>query len=69
MVWKVLFGAGMLLLDPLKLAVLESFLPNGTSQYGPPVCHYINKFQAQNDLTVQNTTKIYKIVKYNDNVQ
>jgi len=36
MVWKVLFGAGMLLLEPLKLAVLESLLPNGTSQLGPP---------------------------------
>src|SRR4051794_32152328 len=38
MVWKVLFGAGMLLLEPLKLAPLESLLPNGTSQFGPPDC-------------------------------
>lgn len=37
MVWKVLLGAGMLLFDPLKLAPLESLLPNGTSQLGPPV--------------------------------
>lgn len=36
MVWKVLFGAGMSLLDPLRLAPLESFLPKGTSQLGPP---------------------------------
>jgi hypothetical protein len=25
-----------------KLAVLESFLPTGTSQYGPPTCQYYN---------------------------
>lgn len=37
MVWKVLFGAGMSLLEPLRLAPLESLLPSGTSQLGPPV--------------------------------
>ncbi|KAF3680284.1 hypothetical protein FXO38_02382 [Capsicum annuum] len=35
---NVLFGEGILLLDPLKLALLESLLPNGTSQFCPPVC-------------------------------
>lgn len=37
-VWKVLFGAGMLLFEPLKLAPLESLLPRGTTQLGPPAC-------------------------------
>lgn len=32
------FGAGMLLFEPLRLAVLESFLPNGSAQFGPPLC-------------------------------
>lgn len=32
------FGAGMLVFAPLRLAVLESFLPNGSSQLGPPLC-------------------------------
>lgn len=32
------FGGGMLLFDPLKLAVLESLLPSGSSQDGPPLC-------------------------------
>lgn len=31
------FGAGMLLFEPLRLAVLKSFLPNGSSQLGPPL--------------------------------
>jgi len=31
-------GGGMLLLAPLKLAVLESLLPTFTSQLGPPSC-------------------------------
>ena len=44
MVWKVLLGAGMSLLEPLRLAPLESLLPNGTSQLGPPVfLIYTNK--------------------------
>ena len=43
MVWKVLLGAGMSLLEPLRLAPLESLLPNGTSQLGPPVFSYKNK--------------------------
>ncbi|KAM3699862.1 hypothetical protein ACB098_05G056000 [Castanea mollissima] len=38
MVWNELFGVGILLLEPLKLALLESLLPNGTSQLGPPTC-------------------------------
>jgi len=36
-VLKVLLGAGMLLFDPLKLALVESLLPKGTIQLGPPV--------------------------------
>jgi hypothetical protein len=31
-------GGGMLLLAPLKLAVLESLRPSLTSQFGPPSC-------------------------------
>ena len=31
------------MLEPLKLAPLESLLPNGTSQLGPPACVCINK--------------------------
>jgi hypothetical protein len=31
-------GGGMLLLAPLKLAVVESLLPTFTSQFGPPSC-------------------------------
>lgn len=38
MVWKVLFGAGISLFEPLRLAPLESLLPSGTSQWGPPAC-------------------------------
>lgn len=43
-VWKVLFGAGMLLLEPLKLALFESLLPSGTSQFGPPDCNMQQQF-------------------------
>jgi hypothetical protein len=47
-VWNVLFGAGILLFEPLKLALLESLLPNGTSQLGPPVCIHKQKDQLWN---------------------
>lgn len=36
------FGAGMLVFEMLKLAVLESLLPNGSSQLGPPLCFPIS---------------------------
>lgn len=41
------FGAGMFLFAFFKLAVLESLLPNGTSQCGPPLCsiHHENFFR------------------------
>lgn len=32
------FGGGMFLFEPLRLAVFESLLPNGSSQLGPPLC-------------------------------
>ena len=32
-------GGGMLLLAPLKLAVVESRRPTFTSQFGPPSCN------------------------------
>ena len=41
MVLNVLLGAGMSLLDPCILAPLESRLPRGTSQLGPPACSAI----------------------------
>lgn len=42
------FGGGMFLFEPFKLAVLESLLPNGSSQLGPPLCFNITmKFQIK----------------------
>jgi len=41
---NVLFGAGILLLEPLRVALLESLLPNGTSQFGPPACMNEKKY-------------------------
>jgi len=38
MVWIFELGMGILVLASSKLALLESFLPRGTSQYGPPAC-------------------------------
>lgn len=43
-VLKVWLGAGMSLLDPLKLAPLESLLPRGTSQFGPPAWWHIVEY-------------------------
>lgn len=44
----VAFGGGMFLFAPLRLAVLESLLPNGSSQLGPPLCfRKINEFQIK----------------------
>jgi hypothetical protein len=38
----------MFLFEPLRLAVFESLLPNGSSQLGPPLCFIrIFKFQIQ----------------------
>ena len=37
MVGRVLLGAGMLLLEPFRLARFESLRPRGTSQFGPPL--------------------------------
>lgn len=36
--WMVELGAGMFVLAPLRLAVLESLLPSGSSHDGPPLC-------------------------------
>jgi hypothetical protein len=36
-------GGGMLLLAPLKLAVVESLLPTLTLQLGPPSCIYADQ--------------------------
>lgn len=47
------FGAGMLVFAPLRLAVLESFLPNGSSQLGPPLCIIL--------LVTQTSSCIYMI--------
>lgn len=34
------FGAGMFLFEPVKLAVVESLLPRGNTQFGPPLCAF-----------------------------
>ena len=36
-VWRVEFGTGISLFDPLKLAVVESLLPSKTSHPSPPL--------------------------------
>lgn len=51
----MLLGAGMLLLDPLKLAPFESLLPNGTIQLGPPTCIHTNK----DSMKILNLKKIF----------
>lgn len=45
----VAFGGGMFLFEPLRLAVFESLLPNGSSQLGPPLCfkRILIKFQIK----------------------
>ena len=35
--WRVEFGGGILVFEVVKLAVFESLLPNGSSQFGPPL--------------------------------
>uniref|UniRef100_A0A2P2PBU1 Peroxidase 72 n=1 Tax=Rhizophora mucronata TaxID=61149 RepID=A0A2P2PBU1_RHIMU len=44
----------MLLLEPLKLAPLESLLPNGTSQLGPPVIA-VESLAAKAMMSAQDT--------------
>jgi hypothetical protein len=38
---NVAFGGGRFLLASFMFAVFESFLPKGSSQYGPPLCEEI----------------------------
>lgn len=57
MVGRESLGAGMRLLEPLRLAVSESLLPSGTSQPGPPVCMQLGdrdncKYTMLNDNTL-----------------
>jgi hypothetical protein len=40
-------GGGMLLLAPLKLAVVESLLPTFTSQFGPPSCTHTHNMHVR----------------------
>lgn len=52
---NVLLGAGMSLLDPLKLAPSESLLPKGTSHPGPP--DYVNIYKLR--LNKPNQIKVH----------
>lgn len=56
----VAFGGGIFLFDPLRLAVFESLLPNGSSQLGPPLCFKeSNKFHDLMFLMYKNVNNMF----------
>jgi len=48
-------GVGRLVLARSKFAVTESFLPTGTSQYGPPTYNRSEK----TGICINNSTNLY----------
>jgi hypothetical protein len=52
-------GGGMLLLAPLKLAVVESLLPTFTSQFGPPSCTHHGRYTSRFQVLCYNSSVVH----------
>ncbi len=53
----------MLLFEALMLAVFESLLPNGSSQFGPPLCfNTLNKLS--NDVNKKYLTLLRSMIQF-----
>lgn len=62
--WIVEFGGGMLLLERLTLAVLESLLPRGSSQLGPPLCHFMAVIFVSRRLKRMDKQDLVSVIKF-----